>query len=86
MHGFGFASVLRDIGLERGNLVVPLLSFNLGVELGQLLIVGLFLPLAWALRGSALYRRVLLPGGSLAILALALLWLVERAFDLQVLP
>ncbi|RZU00557.1 HupE/UreJ family protein [Rivibacter subsaxonicus] len=86
VHGFGFASVLRDIGLERGNLVVPLLSFNLGVEIGQLLIVALFLPLAWTLRGTALYRRVLLPCGSLAILALALLWLVERVFDLQALP
>jgi hypothetical protein len=82
VHGFGFASVLRDIGLERGHLVAPLLGFNLGVELGQLAIVALFLPLAWALRGTRFYRRLLLPAGSLTILVLALLWLVERAFDL----
>ena len=85
VHGFGFASVLQDIGLERGNLLAPLLGFNLGVEIGQLAIVALFLPLAWALRGTIFYRRFVLPAGSLAILALALLWFVERAFNLVLL-
>ena len=82
VHGFGFAAVLQDIGLERGNLLAPLLGFNLGVELGQLAIVALFLPLAWALRETIFYRRFVLPGGSLVILALALLWFAERAFNL----
>jgi hypothetical protein len=51
------------------------------VELGQLAIVAAFLPLAYAMRGTWTYRRVILAGGSAAIAAIALVWLVERAFD-----
>jgi hypothetical protein len=85
VHGFGFASVLADLGLPRDTLVLALVGFNVGVELGQLAIVVPFLPLAWALRRSALYRRGVMVGGSLLIAALAALWLVERAFGLQLL-
>ena len=45
VHGLGFASVLREIGLPRRGLLLSLLSFNLGVELGQLLVVALALPI-----------------------------------------
>ena len=85
VHGFGFASVLADLGLPRDALVLALVGFNVGVELGQLAIVVAFLPLAWALRRSPLYRRGVMVGGSLLIAALAALWLVERAFGLQLL-
>ncbi|RZS53379.1 HupE/UreJ family protein [Sphaerotilus mobilis] len=81
VHGFGFAAVLKDLGLQGDGLLAPLLGFNLGVELGQLLIVALVLPLAWRWRAHAAYRRVVLQAGSLLIAALALVWLVERAFD-----
>jgi hypothetical protein len=84
MHGFGFASGLKDLGLAKGSLVAPLFGFNLGVELGQAAIVLLFLPLAWAVRGSGGYRRGVLAGGSLAIAALATVWLVERAANVQI--
>jgi hypothetical protein len=86
VHGFGFASVLTDLGLPRGVLAVALVGFNLGVELGQIAIVAAFLPLAYLLRGTWLYRRVVLTGGSGAIAAVAALWFVERAFDLGFLP
>jgi hypothetical protein len=82
IHGFGFASVLIDLGLPQGALLTSLFGFNLGVEIGQLCIVALFLPLAYALRGTWFYRR-LLTGGSAAIAMLAVVWLVERAFDLK---
>jgi hypothetical protein len=85
VHGFGFASVLADLGLPRDALVLALVGFNAGVELGQLAIVVAFLPLAWALRRSALYRRGVMVGGSLLIAALAALWLVERAFGFELL-
>ena len=52
IHGFGFASVLADLGLPQGALVLSLVGFNVGVELGQLAIVALFLPLAYLLRRS----------------------------------
>jgi len=83
VHGFGFAGVLADLGLPRNTLALSLLGFNVGVELGQLAIVAVVLPLTFALRGTKLYRRVLMPGGSLAIALLALVWLGERAFDVS---
>jgi hypothetical protein len=86
IHGFGFASVLTDLGLPRGVLAVALVGFNLGVEAGQIAIVGIFLPLAYLLRRTRLYRDFVLVGGSSAIVAVAALWFVERAFDLKFLP
>jgi HupE / UreJ protein len=86
IHGFGFASVLADLGLPREALALALVGFNLGVEAGQLAIVAAFLPLAYALRRSLFYRRVVLWGGSLAIAAVAAAWFTERAFDLQLMP
>lgn len=82
IHGFGFASVLADLGLPQGALVLALVGFNLGVEAGQLAIVAVFLPLAFALRGSRLYRLGVLKGGSALVALLACWWLVQRVFDL----
>jgi hypothetical protein len=53
------------------------------VELGQLAIVAVFLPLAYWLRKGLFYRRVVMLGGSAAIALLATLWLAERALDLR---
>ncbi len=83
VHGFGFASVLADLGLPQGALVLALVGFNIGVELGQLAIVAIFLPLAFALRRTAFYRRVVMVGGSLVIAALAAAWLAERLFEIE---
>jgi hypothetical protein len=83
IHGFGFASALKDLGLPTGSLALSLFGFNVGVELGQLAIVALFLPVAFALRGTWAYRRAILAGGSAAIAAIASVWLVERAFNLS---
>ena len=83
IHGFGFASVLADLGLPGDALVLALVGFNLGVELGQLAIVALFLPLAYSLRRSRFYRRTVMVGGSLLIARVAAVWFVERAFDLS---
>lgn len=86
IHGFGFASVLADLGLPRDALLLALVGFNLGVEAGQLVIVSIFLPTAFALRWTALYQRVIFLGGSALICLIACVWFVERAFNLKVLP
>jgi hypothetical protein len=86
IHGFGFASVLGDLGLAKGGLVASLVGFNLGVEIGQLAIVAAFLPLAWLARGTWFYRRVMMTGGSCLIMLIAAIWLGERVFDLRLLP
>ncbi|MFA6902175.1 MAG: HupE/UreJ family protein [Gallionellaceae bacterium] len=85
IHGFGFASVLADLGLPQDALLLALVGFNLGVEGGQLAIVGVFLPLAYKLRNTLFYRRVVLFAGSILIILLASVWLVERVFDLKLL-
>lgn len=86
IHGFGFASVLADLGLPRDALLLALVGFNLGVETGQLAIVAVFLPLAYSLRRSWFYQRVVMVGGSALICLLAGIWLAERAFNLKILP
>jgi hypothetical protein len=80
MHGFGFASVLADMGLPEGARLLSLVSFNLGIETGQLAVVLLVMPVIYILRKGALYRNAIMPWGSAAICALALVWLVQRAF------
>ena len=85
IHGFGFASVLADLGLPQDALLLALVGFNLGVEAGQLLIVALFLPLAYGVRRTWVYKRVVLGAGSAVIACVALGWMVERWFDLQLL-
>ncbi len=82
LHGFGFAGALADLGLPAGGLALSLAGFNIGVELGQLAIVAVFLPVAYALRSTWTYRRVVLAGGSAVIASIAGVWLIERAFDL----
>ncbi|MGH8511643.1 MAG: HupE/UreJ family protein [Gammaproteobacteria bacterium] len=85
IHGLGFANVLADLGLPAGGRVLALLGFNLGVELGQLVIVSAFLPLAFSARATRAYRRLVLGLGSTAIALLAFLWFVERGFNLEIL-
>jgi hypothetical protein len=81
IHGFGFASVLADLGLERASLAIALFGFNVGVELGQLAIVVMLTPFAYLLRASFFYRGVVMPAGAVLIGSLATYWFVVRAFD-----
>ncbi len=85
VHGLGFASVLLDLGLPTGSLALALVSFNLGVEVGQLAIVAAFLPLAYGARHTTAYVRLVFQGGSLTIILVATLWLVQRSLDVKLL-
>jgi hypothetical protein len=86
IHGFGFANVLGDLGLAKVSLAVPLVGFNVGVELGQLGIVAVFLPLAYTLRRSWFYRTVTFKFGSAGVVLIATAWMVERMFELKLMP
>lgn len=86
IHGFGFATVLTELGLPSGALGLALAGFNLGVETGQLAIVLAFLPIAYVLRGSWLYRRGALQLGSMAVLVIGVVWLLERSLNYRLLP
>ncbi len=83
LHGFGFSQVLVDLGLPRSQLVGVLFGFNVGVELGQFVVVAAFLPLAYFTRTRPAYRRVALLGGSAAIAVVATIWFIERAFAVK---
>ena len=86
MHGFCFASVLLDLDLSGPMLALSLFGFNVGVELGQLAIVAVIVPVAYAARSLCGYRIGVVGGGSVAIAVLALGWLVERSLDLKLMP
>lgn len=81
LHGFGFASVLMELEMPQSALIQALLGFNLGVELGQLMLVLLVFPLAYLLRSSKLYQVPILYGSAALTFILASIWFVERAFD-----
>jgi hypothetical protein len=80
VHGLGFASVLREIGLPRRGLVLSLVSFNLGVEIGQLLVLALTFPLivGAARRNPRRFERWGLTLGSAVIAAFGTIWLTLR--------
>jgi hypothetical protein len=59
-------------------------GFNLGVEAGQLTIVAIFLPVAFSLRQFKAYQKGALVAGSAIIALLALIWFIERAFDISI--
>ena len=79
LHGFGFANVLNEIDAAGTPMWRTLLGFNLGVEIGQLAIVAVFLPLAYLLRNTRFYRTGVLYGGSSAAALCAMVWLWQRA-------
>ena len=83
VHGFGFAGVLTDLGLTGSPLAMALTGFNLGVEAGQLVFVALCLPLAYQVRESWFYRRVIVQLGSLVVAVVAVVWLAERSMNLS---
>jgi hydrogenase/urease accessory protein HupE len=72
VHGFGFASVLRELELPRAVLATGLFSFNLGVEVGQVCIVLIALPLIRRL------PKQFAPGAALCVAALGAFWLIQR--------
>jgi hypothetical protein len=78
LHGLGFASVLMDVGLPSGFWLSSLISFNIGVELGQLLVIALaYLLLAWA-RQKIWYRSYLMRPLSGLIALMGSYWLITR--------
>lgn len=80
IHGLGFAGALSELELPTGSLIVGLLGFNVGVEFGQLAVIGLALAATIAIRDAGTYRRYVVVPGSLVIAAAGLWWFVERAF------
>jgi HupE / UreJ protein len=81
LHGMGFAGVLSDLGLPRGDFLTALLSFNVGVEAGQLTVIALAAAaLAWY-RQRTWYHRLIVAPASIVIAVIGVYWTITRAFS-----
>ena len=80
VHGLGFASVLRELGVAEsgGAALVPLLAFNTGVELGQLSVAAIVLPVVWLLRRNDNFIRVGVPACSIVVALSGGYWVLDR--------
>src|SRR5262249_59188743 len=80
IHGFGFASVLREMGIGSGpgGVALPLFSFNLGVELGQIAVAAVMLPVLWKLKDKPMFASRWMPACSVMVALLGREWLGAR--------
>jgi len=92
VHGLGFSTVLRERLQDLDSIALPVVSFNLGVELGQIAILLVAFPILVLIRkgrdeeASAKRRLLLVRVGSAPILLLGLAWFVDRAFQKGFMP
>ena len=84
IHGLGFASALSGLQLPPLAMAASLGGFNVGVEIGQEAIVLLVMPIAFALRYTVFYQKVVMRWGSILIIIMATGWLIQRAFDVLI--
>ena len=80
LHGMGFAGVLKDLGLPRDQFLTALLTFNLGVEGGQLSVIAAAALCVYWFRNRDWYRRAIVVPASLAIAVVGLYWTAVRIF------
>jgi hypothetical protein len=81
VHGLGFASSLNEIGLPRNSFLTSILSFNAGVELGQIaVILAVYLLLVLPFKNKLFYRRIIVYPLSVIIGITACYWTIERVF------
>lgn len=82
VHGLGFASVLRDLGVGAAGsgIALPLLSFNLGVELGQIMVAAVLLPILWKAKEQPAFVRRWMPACSMLAVLAGSWWLVQRVW------
>ncbi|MDT4290711.1 HupE/UreJ family protein [Methylomonas sp. MO1] len=80
IHGFGFAGVLQEMDISSGDtgILLPLLSFNLGIETGQIAVAAIVLPMIWWLNNKVETAEKFLKAGSIAVSLMGAFWLVER--------
>ena len=83
-HGMGFAAGLMDLNVLGEHLALSVVAFNLGVELGQVLIVAVLFPLLFLVRRLWLYRKVVLPVAAVGMILVSGVWVIERAFDVDI--
>jgi hypothetical protein len=83
-HGLGFAGGLMDLGVLGEHLALSVLAFNLGVEVGLVLIVFVLFPLLFLVRRLKVYRKVVLPVAAVGMILVSGVWVIERAFGVDI--
>jgi len=86
IHGFGFANAMHEMHLQTANFASAVFGFNIGVEIGQIIIVITLLPFLYKLSSKSFYKSRFMPFLSLFVAAIALLWAIDRAFSLHFMP
>ena len=85
-HGFGFASVMTHTGVLGEQMALSIFGFNLGLEIGQVVVIGILYPHLYLIRNSTVYSNVLMRYGAAALIFLGMIWTVDRAFlDMHIL-
>lgn len=81
LHGFGFAGALADIGLPRDDLALSLLLFNVGIELGQLMVIGVMLSAAWLVHRLHILQSTVWPQAFTVLMGIAAAyWTIDRTW------
>jgi hypothetical protein len=83
-HGMGFAGGLMDLGVLGEHTALSVFAFNLGIELGQILIVLVLFPLLFLVRRLTVYRKVFLPVAAVGMILVSGVWVIERAFGVDI--
>jgi len=86
IHGFGFANAMHEINLNAVNFFSAVFGFNIGVEIGQIVIVLVILPIIYALSFTKSYKKIVIPLLSIIVANISLLWAIDRAFALHFMP
>ncbi len=84
-HGLGFAGSFSDLNISSENFLIPLFSLNIGVEIGQLIIIAFAFPILWVIfqqRGGKIILNIF----ASLIIFISSLWFIERVFNLEILP
>jgi hydrogenase/urease accessory protein HupE len=80
IHGIGFSSAIGEIGMSQTHFALSLLTFNIGIELGQLVIVGVLWFVLSKARSNSWYRNAVVRTGSVCIFLVGLYWFIERVW------
>ena len=81
-HGMGFAGLVADLDISRSTQLVSLLGRNVGIEIGQLVIIAIAFPGLYLLRRTRLYQPLLVIS-SLGLALISAIWVVERVFEVD---
>jgi len=81
-HGLGFASLVDALDTSRGTQLISLLGRNIGIEIGQALVILIAFPSLYLLRRTRFYNPILILG-SLALALISVIWAIERIFEVE---